>query len=738
MSATLTTPIWTPNSAFGTHIYTGAAMSKSGQYQIFTNQDQSTPSLFRSSDYGATFSEVSVSFYAAYPAMSASGQYMYAGDQGTMGGKIWRSSNYGATWTELTNSAAYGYYTVSCSADGSTILGTASTDLPAQLSNDFGATWTSITSLSNIIIGAMDASGKYMLLGTNTSANSSAGAGGPLYLSTDYGVTWTSTAYDVSGAPTNMCWSCAAISDSGQHMTAGATQYNETNIIYVSNDYGATWTAKSTSYQQELDNCMDSTGQYQLLTSWWANAIHYSSDFGATWYVTSVGGDRIYGVAMSGNASYMTLADNATGYIYSSNTSASTSGTPSAINLTATLTSAVGNGTAPAAIATYLADVSNNATNPTQIATTSLCDLLVATKVATTAQTANRAATEMAVNAALLAKFTVTDVSSGVVVDGNGNVSITVPGGTGANNTAALLESFDSVAADFDVSKPYTRVIPGYTQMGSTNVWTGSYTLTNADVATINGGSGYFGFSIPVSVSGGATYRLTVVRNSSSVTLTYNGSNIVDANAVVYNLDSVIQIGDVNYRLKEFGSVGGVGSGVVCFLANAPVLTPSGYRRIDSLAVGDLVQTTGGKAVAIQRIKHQRVAPGPTANPYVIPKGSYGATETLAISPRHCVVIPGRGFVEARELGLKQMPMKAAFDYYNLELPEWENMVVAGVAVESLAPKKRITVTPAVAKAFLAGLARARGLDAVRKALATFTRMEDGNISMLSLPKRSI
>ena len=167
-----------------------------------------------------------------------------------------------------------------------------------------------------------------------------------------------------------------------------------------------------------------------------------------------------------------------------------------------------------------------------------------------------------------------------------------------------------------------------------------------------------------------------------------------------------------------------VGGSVTCFLGNAPVLTPSGYRRMDSLAVGDLVQTPEGKAVAIQNVTHQYVVPGPTVNPYVIPKGLYGASETLAISPRHCVVIPGRGYVEARELGLKQMPMKTVFDYYNLELPAWENMVVAGVAVESLAPTKRIVIPAAAAKAFLEKKAR-EGSEQFRKAVALF-KMDNG------------
>jgi hypothetical protein len=53
--------------------------------------------------------------------------------------------------------------------------------------------------------------------------------------------------------------------------------------------------------------------------------------------------------------------------------------------------------------------------------------------------------------------------------------------------------------------------------------------------------------------------------------------------------------------------------------------------------------------------------------------------------------------VEARRLGLSQVTWgrDRVIEYYNLELPDWErdNLVVAGVEVESLAPLRRIRVS---------------------------------------------
>jgi hypothetical protein len=76
----------------------------------------------------------------------------------------------------------------------------------------------------------------------------------------------------------------------------------------------------------------------------------------------------------------------------------------------------------------------------------------------------------------------------------------------------------------------------------------------------------------------------------------------------------------------------------------------------------------------------------------VIAKGFFGATEELLISPRHHVAV-GSTMIEAQYLGLTQKAMKAPFNYYNIELPGWANMRVAGVEVESLAPAKRVVAT---------------------------------------------
>jgi hypothetical protein len=128
----------------------------------------------------------------------------------------------------------------------------------------------------------------------------------------------------------------------------------------------------------------------------------------------------------------------------------------------------------------------------------------------------------------------------------------------------------------------------------------------------------------------------------------------------------------------------------VCFFGDAPVLTPSGYRRMDSLRVGDLVSTPNG-TIPIHSIHKKFYEASSSTNPYLIPKGLFGATQDLEISPRHKVAFNGK-MVEARHLSLKKVRHTGMLTYYNLEISN-ENMIVAGVLVESLKALTTITIS---------------------------------------------
>jgi hypothetical protein len=177
---------------------------------------------------------------------------------------------------------------------------------------------------------------------------------------------------------------------------------------------------------------------------------------------------------------------------------------------------------------------------------------------------------------------------------------------------------------------------------------------------------------------------------------------------------------------------GGGEPGAPCFFGNAQVKTPAGYRRMDSLVAGDMVMTPAGVSVAIERIKKYAVAAGPTTNPYVIPAGQFGATNRVLISPDHKVCLADGRKVEAKRLGLVQEERDGMLLYYNLELTGEADMVVSGVAVESLAHMRRVVVTmdQFVAMAAHKYGAAAASPEVLAKLKRTCRRLADGRMEI--------
>ena len=199
--------------------------------------------------------------------------------------------------------------------------------------------------------------------------------------------------------------------------------------------------------------------------------------------------------------------------------------------------------------------------------------------------------------------------------------------------------------------------------------------LTRDTYVPFSGATGY-----GIDVRGGVQYFVTPTNTAGTLvnvgdTITFVRNGGANATFVVADLDIVLT----------------PATPVICFLGSAPVLTPSGYKCIDTLQIGDIVNTTRGTAT-IEAIKKQSYTPGPNTNPYVIPEGKFGANCKLHISPRHKVAIRGK-MIEARDLGLQQEVQTSPIIYYNIQITKGQNMIVAGVEVESLQELVRITIS---------------------------------------------
>jgi hypothetical protein len=109
----------------------------------------------------------------------------------------------------------------------------------------------------------------------------------------------------------------------------------------------------------------------------------------------------------------------------------------------------------------------------------------------------------------------------------------------------------------------------------------------------------------------------------------------------------------------------------------------------------------------------------------------FGANRKLHISPRHKVLVNGE-MVEARHLGLQQDVHKNPIIYYNIQITKAQNMIVAGVEVESLKPLVRITISR---EAFNYILATQHGGQMTPEIRSKCHFLADGRVSVPSIKR---
>jgi hypothetical protein len=273
-----------------------------------------------------------------------------------------------------------------------------------------------------------------------------------------------------------------------------------------------------------------------------------------------------------------------------------------------------------------------------------------------------------------------------VITDVDSNVTTTLFGSFTTDGTNYVItdggpETYTLIVA-YPPGTP-TNIVATAGDATLTATWAPPSGMTSADITK------YTVSISPAPLSGASSYDVSGTVTSQPFNNLANGTTYT-VSVSAWNTGGQ---GSVGTASDTPAASGGGGSGIVpCFFGNAPVLTASGYRRMDSLRAGDRVMTPEGAEATIERVKVTQCTAGPFTNPYVIPKGRFGAERRVLISPNHKVVTDN-GMEEARHLGLEQEERTGELTYYNLELTDQAHMVVGGVAVESLAPVRRMTMT---------------------------------------------
>jgi len=212
-------------------------ISSDGKYQTATNYFSG--SLFRSTDYGNNWTEVSGVNFAITTSLSSSGQQQVAACAVDVSvATVFKSNNYGVTWTQ-TNivSDEYTWVCANISGDGS-IITAGSLEGVIQYSRNNGATWFEATinwSTDPLFVGIICSSynGQYQAF-----ISWFIFGGGPpgfIYLSTDGGITWNQ-----ANVP-ELFYTSIAMSNSGKFISAVANNDDGSYYYFRSVDYGQTF-----------------------------------------------------------------------------------------------------------------------------------------------------------------------------------------------------------------------------------------------------------------------------------------------------------------------------------------------------------------------------------------------------------------------------------------------------------------------------------------------------------------
>lgn len=154
-------------------------------------------------------------------------------------------------------------------------------------STDFGATWTTGTTPlgDDIYIGAMGGnSGEYITMNTWD------GSFGRTYVSNDTGATWTEITYTGAGTAG---WDLGGVAISG----SGQYQFicDGNGDIWVSNDYGVTWTLNGTFSPSYEVASISSDGRVMAFGLTSTSDIVLSTNYGVTWNTVTIVGLNFLG-----------------------------------------------------------------------------------------------------------------------------------------------------------------------------------------------------------------------------------------------------------------------------------------------------------------------------------------------------------------------------------------------------------------------------------------------------------
>ncbi|MEM9272012.1 MAG: Hint domain-containing protein [Cyanobacteria bacterium P01_F01_bin.143] len=135
-----------------------------------------------------------------------------------------------------------------------------------------------------------------------------------------------------------------------------------------------------------------------------------------------------------------------------------------------------------------------------------------------------------------------------------------------------------------------------------------------------------------------------------------------------------------------------------CFLTGTQILTEKGYKSVETLEIGDKVQTAEGMEI-VKWIAHQTVTPREITNPLrgnpiQIKAGALGDNlpgRDLFVSPDHALFVDGlliNAGALVNDISIVQTKPTENFVYHHVELEKHAILIAEGVYAESYLPQK--------------------------------------------------
>ncbi|MEM8828382.1 MAG: DUF4347 domain-containing protein [Cyanobacteria bacterium P01_G01_bin.19] len=136
-----------------------------------------------------------------------------------------------------------------------------------------------------------------------------------------------------------------------------------------------------------------------------------------------------------------------------------------------------------------------------------------------------------------------------------------------------------------------------------------------------------------------------------------------------------------------------------CFLTGTRILTEVGYKKVEELAIGDIVKTAEGKLEPVKWIGYQTRQPNQIinplrGNPILFKAGSLGNNlpeRDLYTSPDHAILVEGlliNAGALVNDISIVKTKPTEPFCYWHVELENHSLLVAEGSAAESFYPNR--------------------------------------------------